>query len=138
MHPVESTIYYTATFIPVLLGAHPLIFLFCKMDLNVAALIGHSGFEFPGSGSQPHWLHHAMVNCNCRGHVLAAFGAVPSAVPHKPTPHPPCSIVILSPIDGENSFPLDYWMGTYAADEADFAKNIAPRFQAAAQKKKAS
>jgi sterol desaturase/sphingolipid hydroxylase (fatty acid hydroxylase superfamily) len=30
----------------------------------MAALIGHDGFGFPGGGSQPHWLHHTMVEFN--------------------------------------------------------------------------
>ena len=64
MHPVESTLYYTAMFIPVLFGAHPILFLYTKADLTMAALIGHSGFAFPGGGSQTHWLHHHHINCN--------------------------------------------------------------------------
>ncbi len=64
MHPVESTTYYTAMLIPVLLGAHPIVFFYTKFDLTLAALIGHDGYGFPGGGSQPHWLHHAMVDVN--------------------------------------------------------------------------
>ena len=64
MHPVESTIYYTAMLIPVLLGAHPIVLFYTKFDLTMAALIGHDGYGFPGGGSQPHWLHHAMVDVN--------------------------------------------------------------------------
>jgi lathosterol oxidase len=64
MHPVESIIYYTASLIPVYFGAHPLIFLYTKFDLTLAALIGHDGFGFPGSGSQTHWLHHHLFECN--------------------------------------------------------------------------
>ena len=64
MHPVESSIYYTAMLVPVLFGAHPIVFLYTKFDLTMAALIGHDGYGFPGGGSQPHWLHHAMVDVN--------------------------------------------------------------------------
>lgn len=109
MHPVEAFLYYTASFVPLLFAAHPLVFLYTKVDLTVAALIGHSGFEFPGAGSQPHYLHHLKVDCNY----------------------------------AENYFPLDHWLGTFAADEDDFMKNIWPRFKpskeaasASSQKKK--
>lgn len=65
MHPVESSGYYTAMLVPVLFGAHPLVMLYTKMDLTMAALIGHDGFGAPpGGGSQPHYLHHALVDCN--------------------------------------------------------------------------
>ena len=67
MHPVESSLYYTAALVPVLAGpwlsaalaragvplsaallaAHPLVFLYTKIDLTAAALIGHDGVEFP-------------------------------------------------------------------------------------------
>ena len=50
MHPVESTLYYSAMLVPALLGAHPLIFLFYKFDLTLAALIGHDGHGAPGTG----------------------------------------------------------------------------------------
>lgn len=64
MHPVESFTYYTAAFIPLIFGAHPIVFFYTKFDLTLAALIGHDGFAFPGGGSQPHWLHHLMVDVN--------------------------------------------------------------------------
>jgi len=64
MHPVESTTYYTAMLVPILFGAHPIVLLYTKFDLTLAALIGHDGYGFPGGGSQPHWLHHAMVDVN--------------------------------------------------------------------------
>lgn len=38
MHPVESTIYYTAMLIPVAFAAHPLVALYTKLDLTLAAL----------------------------------------------------------------------------------------------------
>jgi sterol desaturase/sphingolipid hydroxylase (fatty acid hydroxylase superfamily) len=64
MHPVESSMYYTAMLVPVIFGAHPIVFYYCKFDLTMAALIGHDGFGFPGGGSQPHWLHHTQVEFN--------------------------------------------------------------------------
>jgi sterol desaturase/sphingolipid hydroxylase (fatty acid hydroxylase superfamily) len=65
MHPIESSTYYTAMLIPVLFGAHPLVFLYTKFDLTMAALIGHDGFGAqPGNGSQTHWLHHNNFDCN--------------------------------------------------------------------------
>ena len=64
MHPVESTLYYTAMLIPLFLGAHPIVLLYTKLDLTMAALIGHDGFGSPGGGSQPHWVHHKMINVN--------------------------------------------------------------------------
>ena len=38
--------------------------LYTKLDLTIAALIGHDGFGYPSVGSHDHWLHHAMVDCN--------------------------------------------------------------------------
>ena len=64
MHPVESSIYYTAMLIPFFLRCHPIVFYYTKFDLTMAALIGHDGFGFPGGGSQPHWLHHKKVDFN--------------------------------------------------------------------------
>ena len=55
MHPVESSAYYSAMLIPALLGAHPMIFLFYKFDLTIAALIGHDGHGAPSTGSHDHW-----------------------------------------------------------------------------------
>jgi hypothetical protein len=78
---VESSIYYTAMLIPglpqghvergslpllvapipptfaasfcaaVVFGAHPLVMLFTKYDLTIAALIGHDGFGYPSTVS---------------------------------------------------------------------------------------
>ena len=61
---MQSSGYYTAALIPVLFGAHPLVMLYTKLDLTIAALIGHDGFGYPSVGSHDHWLHHAMVDCN--------------------------------------------------------------------------
>lgn len=38
MHPVESAAYYSAMLIPVYFGAHPLVMLYTKFDLTIAAL----------------------------------------------------------------------------------------------------
>lgn len=92
MHPVESTIYYTAMLIPVFFGAHPLVMLFTKYDLTIAALIGHDGFGYPSTGSHDHWLHHHLVTVNY----------------------------------GENYVPWDYWFGTYAGSEEDYAAKFGP------------
>ena len=64
MHPVESFMYYTAMLIPVYFGAHPIVMLYTKMDLTLAALIGHDGFAAPGAASTGHWLHHKLINVN--------------------------------------------------------------------------
>jgi len=45
MHPIESTLYYTACFIPVAFGLHPLIALAGIMDLATGAWFGHDGFQ---------------------------------------------------------------------------------------------
>jgi len=64
MHPVESFLYYTSSFVPVLFGAHPLAFLLAKHDSTLAALWGHDGFAFPGGASYPHYVHHAFFEYN--------------------------------------------------------------------------
>lgn len=78
MHPIESSGYYTAMWIPhavaaaaralpalfpAALGAsiHPIVLLYTKMDLTIAALVGHDGHGYPGGGSQCHWLHHVCI-----------------------------------------------------------------------------
>jgi sterol desaturase/sphingolipid hydroxylase (fatty acid hydroxylase superfamily) len=43
MHPIESSIYYSTMFLPIAFGAHPLVMLYTKMDLTIAALVGHDG-----------------------------------------------------------------------------------------------
>jgi len=37
MHPVESSAYYSAALIPVFFCAHPIMFMFYKFDLTIAA-----------------------------------------------------------------------------------------------------
>eukprot|EP00854_Cymbomonas_tetramitiformis_P008495 gene8495-10091_t len=64
MHPVESTLYYSAAFICVPFGCHPAIFLACIIDCAVGAWLGHDGFQWPGSGDYFHQLHHAHFDCN--------------------------------------------------------------------------
>mmetsp|Transcript_16087 Transcript_16087/g.24245 ORF Transcript_16087/g.24245 Transcript_16087/m.24245 type:complete len:332 (+) Transcript_16087:54-1049(+) len=64
MHPVESTLYYSACFIAVPFGCHPSIVLACIIDCAVGAWLGHDGFTFPGSGDSFHQLHHAHFDCN--------------------------------------------------------------------------
>ena len=109
MHPVESTLYYSAAFIPVFFGAHPAIALGCLVDCAVGAWLGHDGFQFPyvlidssfciticvhnththsGSGDYFHQLHHAYFDCN--------YGAM--------------------------HFPMDKWLGTYAGSKEDVRK----------------
>ena len=91
MHPVESSGYYTAMLLPhqvlaaaqalgMLAGAsiHPIALLYTKMDLTIAALVGHDGIGYPGGGSQCHWL--------C---VQRAFHPLRRPCATLPLPHPP-------------------------------------------------
>lgn len=64
MHPVESTLYYSAALMAVPFGAHPAIVLGCIVDCGVGAWLGHDGFQWPGSGDYFHQLHHAHFDCN--------------------------------------------------------------------------
>ena len=71
MHPMESSIYYTAMLFPLVFaglcgfaGVHPIVLLYTKMDLTIAALVGHDGYGYPGAASQAHWLHHNNFDCN--------------------------------------------------------------------------
>jgi sterol desaturase/sphingolipid hydroxylase (fatty acid hydroxylase superfamily) len=64
MHPVESTLYYSAAVIPALLGAPPVIAVAYILDCAVGAWLGHDGFQWPGSGDYFHHLHHAHFDCN--------------------------------------------------------------------------
>ena len=65
MHPVESTLYYSASLMVVPFGVHPAIVLGCIIDCAVGAWLGHDGFQWPGSGDYFHQLHHAHFDCNC-------------------------------------------------------------------------
>jgi len=64
MHPLESTLYYSAALIAVVFGCHPAIVLGCIIDCGVGAWLGHDGFQWPGSGDYFHMLHHAHFDCN--------------------------------------------------------------------------
>lgn len=64
MHPVESTLYYSACLIAVPFRCHPAIVLACIVDCGVGAWLGHDGFVFPGNGDYFHLLHHAHFDCN--------------------------------------------------------------------------
>ena len=48
MHPVESTLYYSACLIAVGFGWHPSLALGCIVDCAVGAWLGHDGFQWPG------------------------------------------------------------------------------------------
>mmetsp|Transcript_15181 Transcript_15181/g.23014 ORF Transcript_15181/g.23014 Transcript_15181/m.23014 type:complete len:348 (+) Transcript_15181:38-1081(+) len=70
MHPVESTLYYTAALLCIPFGCHPTIALGCIIDCGVGAWLGHDGFQWPGSGDYFHQLHHLHFDCNYgAGHV---------------------------------------------------------------------
>ena len=66
MKPIESIIYFSAAIIPLcfLSGYHPIIHLYTKIDLQIGAFLGHTGFDAFGCGSYFHQLHHAHLNCN--------------------------------------------------------------------------
>jgi len=64
MHPVEATLYYTAAFIPVWFGLHPVFAVTTIIDCALGAWLGHDGFQFPGSGDYFHLLHHQHFDGN--------------------------------------------------------------------------
>ena len=64
MHPVESTLYYSAAFIPCLWACHPTIALTALYDCAIGAWLGHDGFQWPGQGDYFHMLHHKHFDCN--------------------------------------------------------------------------
>jgi len=64
MHPVESTLYYSAALIPVAFGLHPVHALGVIVDCAMGAWLGHDGFQWPGSGDYFHMLHHKHFDCN--------------------------------------------------------------------------
>ena len=64
MHPLESTLYFSYALFPMVFGAHPIAVTYIFLNLIAAAMLGHSGFEFPAQGSQPHYLHHNLVGVN--------------------------------------------------------------------------
>ena len=65
MHPVESVLYLSYAFFPMLFGAHPVAVTYIFLNLIAAAMLGHAGFEFPAAqASQAHFLHHSLVLVN--------------------------------------------------------------------------
>lgn|ERR1711988_319707 len=64
MHPVESSLYFSAALIPIFFNTHPLVFLVTKVDLSIGAMIGHDGYQPPGGASYYHYLHHKYLECN--------------------------------------------------------------------------
>ena len=87
MHPIESFLYYTVCFIPLLGGAHPFILLTAKVDATLGAILGHDGFEYPGSASFPHYLHHAKFEVNYGENLVPLdwlFGTFAASAKHLP------------------------------------------------------
>lgn len=64
MHPVESTVYYSAAFICIPFGCHPVIPAAIVIDAGIAAWLGHTGFVFPGTGDWYHNVHHMFFDAN--------------------------------------------------------------------------
>jgi len=64
MHPVESTLYYSAALVLIPLKCHPTIVLSTIIDCGVGAWLGHDGFQSPGTCDFFHYLHHAHFDCN--------------------------------------------------------------------------
>eukprot|EP01083_Nonionella_stella_P120667 361757_1 len=64
MHPVESTLYYSAALFFIPFQVHPTIAIGCIVDCALAAWLGHGGFEWPGTGDFYHTLHHRHFDCN--------------------------------------------------------------------------
>jgi len=64
MHPIESTLYYSAALVPVAFGLHPVHALAVIVDCGMGAWLGHDGFQWPGAGDYFHLLHHAHFDCN--------------------------------------------------------------------------
>eukprot|EP01083_Nonionella_stella_P282214 960396_1 len=64
MHPVESTLYYSAALVCIPIGCHPTIAVGCIIDCAVGAWLGHDGFQWPGSGDFFHQIHHQHFDCN--------------------------------------------------------------------------
>ena len=67
MHPVEALLYYSAAFLPVFFGVHPVVPLTCVVDCAVGAWLGHDGFHSPGHGDYFHELHHWYFDGNYGG-----------------------------------------------------------------------
>jgi len=67
MHPIEATLYYTAALIPVAFGLHPMFAVATILDCAIDAWLSHDGFQWPGSGSYFHELHHLHFDGNYGG-----------------------------------------------------------------------
>ena len=61
MHPVESTLYYSAGFLALPFGLHPVFALGIVIDCGVGAWLGHDGFQWPGNADLAHYLHTGAV-----------------------------------------------------------------------------
>ena len=72
MHPLEGVIYETATLIPIFFSHHPIMINVIKVDLVLAAVLGHDGHDFPLAGDWYHLIHHMESNCNY-GSALCPF-----------------------------------------------------------------
>jgi len=64
MHPVEAFLYYHAALFPYIFSHHPILFAITKVDLTIGAMVGHDGFNEPGSASYFHYLHHKFFEVN--------------------------------------------------------------------------
>lgn len=64
MHPVEHIIYFTRQWFPLFTPFHMFHFYFSSYHASISPLIGHDGYDSPGSGSAFHYLHHAHFECN--------------------------------------------------------------------------
>jgi len=64
MHPVESTLYYTAGLMAIPFGCHPIIPVAIMFDAGIGAWLGHGGFVFPGTGDMYHTIHHLVFDAN--------------------------------------------------------------------------
>ena len=64
MHPIEGIIYESAILVP-LFFCHPSMALtVIYIDLTLRAVLGHDGYDYPGSSNWYHYLHHTKYNVN--------------------------------------------------------------------------
>ena len=64
MHPLEGILYESAILVPLYFTHHPFVLLVIKIDLTLRAVLGHDGYDYPGSSNWYHYLHHTKVHCN--------------------------------------------------------------------------
>jgi lathosterol oxidase len=79
MHPVEGFLYETACMLPCLVFHHPVMINLVKIEENLAAVVGHDGHDFPGTGDWFHLVHHTKINCNYGAPLLPwdyIFGSI--------------------------------------------------------------